>query len=327
MATAAEPQQSLKVNVEKKELGFQLGLTIKSLALSDDETKLNLSYTIVIKMDEDEFDNVTFNVNKTGDVKPDYRNKRDKSEPASNMSCSAHRNDVISYTNRIDCCPFTISTYDLSVKCNALNEASKRNKRKVVFVSRTVREFLEFQTGSIQSDISVENVIDIESISKVRKELESSGLEKKTRFRVSEDRLCLNEDQYETDELIFRFIIINSQIPQLTTIVLPCALIPIIFAELARTNTSSSSNLFTGLLTLVFTMPSKFSTHTFVWYFASVLFTIVIYSINTTRAGLILEILVPIVFTLFYAYSYYKVKTLRAEMGKLGCKFKSLIKD
>lgn len=60
----------------KDGLGVMLGLTFKSLTENEENRIMFIAYTLTLKMKEDQFGEVSLNINQQGDEIPRYRNRR-----------------------------------------------------------------------------------------------------------------------------------------------------------------------------------------------------------------------------------------------------------
>jgi hypothetical protein len=294
-----------------------LGVTIKSI--SEDETSdlMKLSYTLTLKCKEDIFNDLTLNINQSGDIKPSYRNRRLNQDGKLNdpdvsnglISCSCHFNSDLCSKKEVDCCPFIVTEYSLSIKLNALNEHNKREKKKVIFSQRTFREFVELQENSVGNGVSKLDRINIIGVCK-------SGNNVNIGANDVDDVVLIGDLSEEVDEILIKFVTKKNQVKNLVNVSIPCMLIPLIFGEISRSNSSVSSNLFTGLLTLVFTMPIKFGFGTSTWYFFSIVLIIINYIVDDSICGLVTEVTSLVGF--FIGLWYYNENQKIVTKGMIG---------
>lgn len=325
---------------ETNTLQIFLGVTVKSITENEMEGIMNLAYTLTIKMVENMHDQMFININKEGDIIPNYRNLRAKmdsvrggdsikltsslsadghSKPTDSVSPlreqndtselkgipvapkegkpgyklitrSAHMNSSVKCVSDVDFCPFIVSTYDLSIKLNSLDDDnSLRKKLKTVFVSRYLHHFIEFQAGAIGKGISKADFVSVLGVSKVR-DIFKGQIPEIGRTKHDGLWIDINEAQYETDEIVIRFTTRRKQISNVVRVVLPCILVPLIFGEMSRRSTLGPDSLLTGVLTLIFAMPDEFGFGTSLWFgFAFVLCGIA-YIVNHPHCGLAVEV-------------------------------------
>ena len=204
---------------------------------------------------------------------------------------SAHMNSSVKCVSDVDFCPFIVSTYDLSIKLNSLdNDNSTRKKLKTVFVSRYLNHFIEFQAGAIGKGISKADFVSVLGISKVKDAFKGQIPEiGKTKY----DGLWIdiNDAQYETDEIVIRFTTRRKQLSNLVRVVFPCILVPLIFGEMSRRHTLGPDSLLTGVLTLIFAMPDEFGVGTALWFGYALILCGIAYIVNDPLCGLLVEVL------------------------------------
>ena len=110
--------------------------------------KIEKDFKLLDDRIKSKLDIIYFNMNKTGDDKPSFRNaKIIESEKV--LSGSFHYNFVLDANCDFDYCPFIVSKYELSIKLNSPNN-SYHGKTKANFESKHFNELI-----SIQSDKSI----------------------------------------------------------------------------------------------------------------------------------------------------------------------------
>lgn len=149
---------------------------------------------------------------------------------------------------------------------------------KLVWASRSASDFLQFQYTSIGSSVSSNDTICI--LPKFKKQ--EDFVEFLTHPQTLDQRLKFHEVVGEVDELVISFHTKNNQIKNLTNIVLPCMMVPIVFC-LSDDRESKIQLLLAAILTMVFTMPASFNMGTTLWYLKSIVLIVIAFIAPTTR--------------------------------------------
>jgi hypothetical protein len=278
-----------------------LGITVKSLQENEADDKLNLKATITFKLPinpifskqkkllesmklsaRELLEGIGLNINKETNQTLQARNfklnKTKDGKSFSDYSMSDHIVVDIDSSGFLDYCPFNLAEYNLSIKLNALESDGPRGKVKLVWQSRTPSDFLQFQFTSIGSSVSHNDTICILPKYKKEKDL----IEFKSRPQDPNQELIFHEVIGEVDELVISFHTKSNQIKNLTNIVLPCAMVPIIVA-LSNDRESKIQLLLAALLTMVFTMPGRFKLGTMFWYVMALILTVIAFAAPSTR--------------------------------------------
>jgi hypothetical protein len=335
-----KPKESRDIALMKVDDGaikVMLGVTVKSITENEADGILDMTYTLTIKMFNDYFGDMSININKSGDEVPRYRNRRYdqsgaiKPEDYSGgtdhlISCSAHRNDSVKVSSEIDMCPFIVSTYELSIKLNSLNEHSDRHKKKTVFVSRQMDDYLQFQADSIGKGVSRGDRVGVFGVSKVKKgsakALPKIGTTKHEGLWVD-----LDDANYETDEVLFRFTTRRKMISNLVGVVLPCILVPVIFGEMSRQGALGTDALLTGVLTLIFAMPAEFGAGTSAWFLFAFVLCFACYAVSDPVFGLAIEVVAVGLGIALLALMYVMQHRIITDSTEGGHNLVDLVKD
>jgi hypothetical protein len=272
-----------------------VGVTVKSIQVKEDDV-LVVKATITLKLPIDELfaneksllgdlrteakdflEGIGLNFNKDNNQTLNARNfklNKIKDGKFTDYSISDHLVSAVDSSGYVDCCPFNVAEYNLSIKLNALISDGDRGKVKLVWMSRTPSDFLQFQYTSLGSSVTPNDSICILPKFKREKDLN----EFKSRSQSVNEKLRFDEVIGEVDELIISFHTKSNQIKNLTNIVLPCFMVPIIVA-LSNDRESKIQLLLAALLTMVFTMPAKFKFGTMIWYIGALVLTVIAFSI------------------------------------------------
>jgi hypothetical protein len=323
------------MKIPDKSLKVMFGVTVKSIVENEAEGILEMAYTLTVKLLEDKHGDLSLNINKTGDEVPKYRNRRYNQSgviegytgTSELISCSCHMNSTVKISSEIDFCPFTVSTYDLSIKLNSLNEDSEKHKVKTVFVSRYLDDFIQFQPGSIGRGISRGDFISVVGVSKLKKSAGGKELPKIGRTKHEGLWIDLDDANYETDEVVFRFVTRRNQISNLVGIVLPCILVPLIFGEISRRGGIETDSLLTGVLTLIFAMPPQFGPGTALWFSFAFSLCILAYVVNDPLFGMVVEALAVGFGAVFLLVAFYLQNRSIVTNNEGGRRLVDLVKD
>jgi hypothetical protein len=282
-----------------------LGVTVKSIKESEHEGKLHLEATITLKLPIDDrfaenhenlkglkeqakelMKGIHINFNMKGNKTLEPRNcklNRIKDGKCTDYSMSDHLSFDIDASGIVDCCPFNLAKYNLSIKLNALDGDGSRGKVKLVWQSRSPSKFLQFQYTAIGGSVTHNDTICI--LPKYKREKDLVEFEPQ-RTPPDSDRvdcdLVFHEVIAEVDELLISFHTKSNQMKNLTNIVLPCMMVPIIVA-LSSNREDKIQLLLTALLTMVFTMPARFNFGTTCWYLMAMVLTVIAYCEPSSR--------------------------------------------
>ena len=112
---------------EPNEFYLKIALVIKTIREDEQAGKLYIGATVNCKIEykskDDSLDILSFNMNKSDEFKPKFRNDRVKD---GERSGSFHHNFVLDARNITDYCPFIVSKYDLSIKLNSPDAKNDR---------------------------------------------------------------------------------------------------------------------------------------------------------------------------------------------------------
>lgn len=318
-------------------LRVMIGVTVKSMTENEIDGILDLAFTLTIKMVEDHHGDMSININKEGDRIPHYRNRRYNKDgdclaytgTSEVISCSTHINSSVKCVSDLDYCPYILSTYDLSIKLNALDEDNERQKRKAVVVSRYLDDFIQFQADSVGKGVSKADFLSVLGVSKIKKGAQKANpaLPKIATQRHDGLWIDLQDDDYETDEIILRFTTRRKQISNLVGVVFPCILVPLIFGELSRREQLSADMLLTGVLTLIFAMPQEFGFGTAVWFGMAFMLCLIAYAVNMSKVGILIEVLSVLCGCALLVFMYVSQKHTIVKNNDGGRLIAELVKD
>ena len=144
---------------------------VKKIELKEhfhEENKAEGMKDIIFQSIKEKLDVLNFNMNKTADYIPIFRNGR-LSKDESEVSGSFHHNFVLDSCGDTDYCPFIVSKYELSIKLNSPNETNKRGKMKANFESRFLTDLINIQSQkSVGRGVSKTDTVLVASVAKKR---------------------------------------------------------------------------------------------------------------------------------------------------------------
>lgn len=268
---------------------FLIGITVKSVNEDEETGKLFISTTIIVKSTALPKE-ISLNMNKDGNFIPEMRNRK---LVKGLETMSFHYNAELRSIEDRDRCPYILSTYSLSIKINAEDNSSKPSgKVKHLFEERALQEFIQFQSNSVESGISLSDSVSI--------------------FPVSKDKTTWDEAE-EVDEIVVEFTTRRKQVFCLTKTCIPCLVVPLILSEMMRIEELNSEALLTGFLTLIFSMPDKFGSGTSIWYISSVIFCLIVYVGTSYYASTISSCVIVYNFALFVYYFHKQKRDWRED--------------
>jgi len=279
-----------------------LALVIKSIREDEKKGKLYIGATVNCKIDgEFDLDILSFNMNKSDEFKPTFRNNRLED---GKRSGSFHHNFVLDSRNDIDYCPFIVSKYDLSIKLNSPDAKNMRGKLKANFRSRPLKDFISFQADSIGYGVSKTDTVVMRSIAK--RKLDDKTCDSIT-YGLDKNAVTVNlhEDEFEVDEIVFTFSTRKNQLTNLVHIVMPCFIVSLILCEMSRRSSLSLEAMSSCFTAILFTIPKEFGVSTSIWYFITVIAAFTLYWYNDPSVALKIENLIFFAFPVLLLYQFY----------------------
>jgi hypothetical protein len=269
-----------------------IGVTVKYIQENEADGKLSLDATLTLKMPIDprfkqdrevlntpdmkgwakEFlEGIHLNLNREGSQTLTARNIKLNQDTKENLnySISGHIHIELGESDFVDCCPFNIAVYNLSIKVDG---EGPFGTARLVWMSRKPYNFIQFQHTSIGSSVTPKDSISIFPQYKKEDDIKDFKLQP----QIPDSHVKFDEVISEMDEIVFSFQTKSNHLKNFTNIVLPCMMVPII-VSLSTDREDKIQLLMAALLTLVFTMPRRFKFGTTIWYLNALVLTVIAY--------------------------------------------------
>jgi hypothetical protein len=153
----SEPQESISEN------RIYIGIVIKQLIEMEDENKMLIRFTLVIKYPTEHSENdIKLLINDRLEVsKSQFQNRKEVIvEFADCFSQSVSLEEKLDMRENFDYNPFTIKEFPLRIKVSSYNTENK--KIGVRIMSRSFTDFVELQASSWSSNISLQDSVTIQ---------------------------------------------------------------------------------------------------------------------------------------------------------------------